>query len=801
VSDDLGRGYPGDDPFVDQNDPEAVERAERRREREEKRASKRGKKAQKPAPPPPKPAPLAPPTKPRTPEQEFWDEPAEPATPPPLTPQPPVPGQEAATPAPPPLAPDPEEAKGGRRRLFGRRKKAAAAGAAGAAAAAGGAASAQSADASAASGASAPGGTPAAKEPPTATGESTGGEQPTAIHPASSPEGTPVADPGPPTAEQPMPKQPDDNPNPPTGESAPPSPEQPSSETERPGTEPPSGETSRPGAEPPSSETSRPGAEPPSGETAAPGSPTEPPSGESARPGAEPPSGETARPATGPPTDEAPHAGGEPPSGETAAPGSPEAPATGETEHAGPPTAETPRRDPGDVTADSPQLDPNRPGSAAAVPGDAAGPSTREHRAQPTRPVDEIGAGDWEAPPPRGDDWFDTGEEPFHDEGDPKMAGAARSGRRHGDDHGRRGGIVGALLGHPFRILGVIVLIVILLFLNALFQPFGGSGHGRKVVTIPKGSSVGEVGDLLEKEGVISSGFVISGSTLFQARVTIAGKRSELHAGKYVMKEGMSYGDAIDELSKEPKVAAKAKPGVITLTIPEGQSRPITAKLLKEDDIKGNYLKASKKSKILNPAEYGGKGAKNLEGFLFPDTWEFRTNKPVKDLVALQLEDFKKKIKQVNMKYAKSKNLTVYDVVTIASMIEREAGVPKQRKLVASVIYNRLHEGMTLGIDSTIRFATGNYEKPLTQSELESESPYNTRTHAGLPPGPINSPGLAALNAAAHPAKTNFLFYVNNPNSCDELTFSKNEEEFLANAEKYEKAREKNGGNEPSTCK
>jgi uncharacterized YceG family protein len=244
-----------------------------------------------------------------------------------------------------------------------------------------------------------------------------------------------------------------------------------------------------------------------------------------------------------------------------------------------------------------------------------------------------------------------------------------------------------------------------------------------------------------------------------------------------------------------------AKPGVITVTISEGQSRPITAKLLKEDGVKGSYMKATKKSKILNPAEYGGKNAKDLEGFLYPDTWEYDTRKPVKDLVALQLRDFKRKIKKVNMKYAKSKNLTVYDVVTIASMIEREAGVPKQRKLVASVIYNRLHEGMTLGIDSTIRFATGNYEQPLTQSQLESDSPYNTRTHQGLPPGPINSPGLAALNAAAHPANTDFLFYVNNPNSCNELAFAKTEVEFLADAARYERAREKNGGNEPSTCK
>jgi uncharacterized YceG family protein len=153
------------------------------------------------------------------------------------------------------------------------------------------------------------------------------------------------------------------------------------------------------------------------------------------------------------------------------------------------------------------------------------------------------------------------------------------------------------------------------------------------------------------------------------------------------------------------------------------------------------------------------------------------------------------------MKYAKSKNLTVFDMVTIASIIEREAGVPKQRKLVASVIYNRLHEGMTLGMDSTIRFATGNYEEPLTESELESESPYNTRNHPGLPPGPINSPGLGALNAAARPAKTEYLFFVNNPNSCNELAFAKSEEEFLEDEAKYTKAREKNGGNQPSTCK
>src|SRR5262249_36252627 len=202
-----------------------------------------------------------------------------------------------------------------------------------------------------------------------------------------------------------------------------------------------------------------------------------------------------------------------------------------------------------------------------------------------------------------------------HDEGDPRMTGAARTGRRHGDHGGRRGGILGAILRHPFRIVGVILAIIILLFLNALFQPFHGDGDGRVAVKIPKGSSVGEVGDLLEDKGVISGGFFVSGSTLFQARVTLAGKRSDLIAGKHVMAKDMSYGDAIDALTKEAKPVEQSKPGIVTVTIPEGQSRPITARLLAEDGFKG-YMKATKKSKYLNPAQYGAKHVKSLEGFL-----------------------------------------------------------------------------------------------------------------------------------------------------------------------------------------
>jgi UPF0755 protein len=369
------------------------------------------------------------------------------------------------------------------------------------------------------------------------------------------------------------------------------------------------------------------------------------------------------------------------------------------------------------------------------------------------------------------------------------MAGAARTGRRFGDGGGRRGrGILGAIARHPFRVFGVIALIFAAWFLIELFQPFHPAGSGRVVVNVPKGSSVSEVGDLLSEKGVIDS------STLFQIRVTLAGKRSEIYSGHFTLAHEMSYGEAIDALSQPPLKRT------VTVTIPEGYSRPQAAELVEEAGVPGSYTKATVKSKYLNPAQYGGKGAKNLEGFLFPDTFELKPKAPVADLVQLQLQDFKRRIKGVNMGYAKSKNLTVFDVLTIASMVEREAGVQSQYKDVASVIYNRLHEGMPLGIDSTTRFATGNYTKPLTESELAINSPYNTRTNVGLPPGPINSPGLEAIEAAAHPAKTDYLFYVTTPGACGKLTFAKTEAEFEAAVNKYNSAREAAGGNSPDTC-
>jgi uncharacterized YceG family protein len=409
----------------------------------------------------------------------------------------------------------------------------------------------------------------------------------------------------------------------------------------------------------------------------------------------------------------------------------------------------------------------------------------------PGRPSDPL-------PPPRAaaeqEFWDEPADaEPVSDDGlspeqTPVPRGFARGGGGSRDGGSSGPGVLARVRRHPLLIVAVLVGIAVVWFLWSLFQPFHGDGSGRVAVAVPKGASASEVGDLLDEKGVVDS------STFFQIRATLGGQRSELYPGHYTLAQGMSYGAALDALSQPPVKR------VLTVTIPEGYSRSQAAQLAEEDGLAGDYTKETVRSKYLNPAKYGGKGAEDLEGFLFPDTFELKPDAPAADLVQLQLQDFKRRIAGVDMGYAKSKNLTIYDVLIIASMIEREAGVPGQRKLVAAVIYNRLHEGMPLGIDATIRFATGNYTQPLTESELAVDSPYNTRTNAGLPPGPINSPGIDAIEAAAHPAKAGYLFYVNEPGTCGKLAFAKTEAEFEADVARYNEAREANGGNEPTSC-
>ena len=196
------------------------------------------------------------------------------------------------------------------------------------------------------------------------------------------------------------------------------------------------------------------------------------------------------------------------------------------------------------------------------------------------------------------------------------------------------------------------------------------------------------------------------------------------------------------------------------------------------------YLSASVARKA-PPGFKRNPGSRSLEGFLFPATYDFTQATTAGGLVADQIAAFRKAFSTVNLRYARSKNLTSYDVLTIASMIEKEAVVPAERRLIAAVIYNRLHAKMPLGIDATIRYGLRiPGTKSLTKKALASSSPYNTRRFRGLPPTPIANPGLASIRAAAHPARVDYLYFVRKPDKRHHF-FTADGQEFLRKACEY----------------
>ena len=339
-------------------------------------------------------------------------------------------------------------------------------------------------------------------------------------------------------------------------------------------------------------------------------------------------------------------------------------------------------------------------------------------------------------------------------------------------------------------LLGLVVVGFGAWFLIELFQPFTGAGSGTVEVSIPTGFSARQIGDLLAARGVVSSGF------FFDLRASLDGDGPKLRHGVVQLRLGMSYSAALSALTTAPAVVT------VKVTIPEGFTRHQIAALAKADGLTGDYLVASRPSAALEPGSYGASATVHtLEGFLFPATYFNFPGASVSKLVSQQLTAFHQNFDGLSFAKARAAHLSEYDVLIIASMVEREAQVSKDRALVAAVIYNRLHAGMTLGIDATLRYALNDYTHPLTGSELALNSPYNTRLHAGLPPTPISNPGLASMVAAADPASVSYLYYVNKPGTCGELAFATSYTQFQADVAAYNAARNAAGGRSPTTCR
>ena len=229
-------------------------------------------------------------------------------------------------------------------------------------------------------------------------------------------------------------------------------------------------------------------------------------------------------------------------------------------------------------------------------------------------------------------------------------------------------------------------------------------------------------------------------------------------------------------------VTTVAPPKIIKVLFPEGFTR---AQMADRGDAvspaitTSGYLAATASSPL--PGQFAGDGKpRTLEGFLFPATYDVYETDPATRLVRKQLDAFTLNWGKVKLGYPRSKNLTAYDVLIIASMVEKEVVVPRERPLVAAVIYNRLHGQIPLGIDATLRYGLGiPATQAITKQDLASNSPYNTRKFRGLPPAPIANPGLPSMEAAAHPAKVNYLYFVRTPD-CRSHFFTASSDAFNA---------------------
>ncbi len=289
--------------------------------------------------------------------------------------------------------------------------------------------------------------------------------------------------------------------------------------------------------------------------------------------------------------------------------------------------------------------------------------------------------------------------------------------------------------------------------------------HGPGIpVAIPPGDDATAIAGVLQERGVIDD------SGRFSSYVKAQSQGSDFKAGTYTFRAGTGYDAIIASLDAGPAADASK------LVIPEGYRVSEIAALVPHFGIPRRRYTAAVRAAVPPP---GFGHHLNMEGFMFPATYLVHPQESAATLVSQQLQAFKANFAQVNMSYARSKNLTPYDVLIIASMIEREAKVPGDRAKVAAVIYNRLHAGMALGIDATILYHLGSWTAPIHESDLASPEPYNTRIHKGLPPTPICNPGLASLQAAAHPDHVGYLYYVAIPGKAAQY-FTSSYSDFVA---------------------
>ena len=298
----------------------------------------------------------------------------------------------------------------------------------------------------------------------------------------------------------------------------------------------------------------------------------------------------------------------------------------------------------------------------------------------------------------------------------------------------------------------------------------------EKYIVIEKGTPPGEIISILASEGIISSKLPT------QLYLKLFGNASKLKAGEYQFASPITPLEVVVELEKGEERTVK-------LTIPEGFTRFDIAKRIVE---KFPQDPPVTEEQVLQDMEETSliadiaPTAKNLEGYMYPTTYNFPRNEKPQAIVRSMVGQFRKLWKPGWTERARIIGRTPEQIVTIASLIETESKFDQERPIVASVIYNRLDRNIALGIDQTAVYVAkmqGRWDGTINKSDLEADSPYNTRRYAGLPPGPISSVSESAVNAALFPAETDFIYYVLNVDAND------GSHHFFSSASEFERAK------------
>jgi len=288
-------------------------------------------------------------------------------------------------------------------------------------------------------------------------------------------------------------------------------------------------------------------------------------------------------------------------------------------------------------------------------------------------------------------------------------------------------------------------------------------------VIVPDGATGREIARLLEERGVIRS------AVAFDAMARLEGRRNDLKAGEFAFPPHQTAVETLREVETGGEQVA------VWVTIPEGFTAKEIAQTLAERDL--GETGALEAVFLHDSLTFGDARTPTLEGYLFPDTYLIPTVATPAEIAKIMTGQFLSELPRDASSQAKRLGYSIPQIVTLASLVEREAKADDERALMAGVYYNRLRLGMPLEVDATIEYTFAHHKDVITYADLARDSPYNTYKHTGLPPTPIANPGRASLLAAFHPKKSQFLFYVYMGNG--HHAFSRTLAEHNANVARY----------------